>query len=312
MLLYLAARIVSSATAFLYPGYASYKTLSQRPASEEEIERWLMYWSVLGCIVGVEYLFEWLVSWIPFYYSLKSLFLLYLALPQTQGASYIYTAHLQPFFHAHERQIDNTLAQLKARAYRFVQDRLRALWDAATASLQGQQPNAAGAQQQQPNTGGRGLAPTAIVGSLWRAYGPSIMASGAALLRSAPPPSTSTFRTPPPTTFSNSKAEQSLLDRRRKLAAELAALDTIIPSRSSSSASTSEIGFGLRERTNSGSGRFEEIEVPSDVEGYEVGDNHDNDNEGGQGHVRPAVQGRASWFGWASGSSKGYERIKSE
>lgn len=58
----------SSVVAFLYPGYASYKTLSQRPASEEDLERWLMYWSVLGCIVGVEYLAEWLVSW-----SVKSL-----------------------------------------------------------------------------------------------------------------------------------------------------------------------------------------------------------------------------------------------
>ena len=53
----------SSVAAFLYPGYASYKTLSQRPASEEELERWLMYWSVLGCIVSVEYVTEWLVSW---------------------------------------------------------------------------------------------------------------------------------------------------------------------------------------------------------------------------------------------------------
>lgn len=53
----------SSVVAFLYPGYASYKTLSQRPASEEDLERWLMYWSVLGCVVGVEYVAEWLVSW---------------------------------------------------------------------------------------------------------------------------------------------------------------------------------------------------------------------------------------------------------
>ena len=53
----------SATTAFLYPGYASYKTLSQRPASEAELERWLMYWSVLGCIVGVEYLAGWLISW---------------------------------------------------------------------------------------------------------------------------------------------------------------------------------------------------------------------------------------------------------
>ena len=53
----------SSIGAFIYPGYASYKTLSQRPASPEELERWLMYWSVLGCVVGIEYVAEWLISW---------------------------------------------------------------------------------------------------------------------------------------------------------------------------------------------------------------------------------------------------------
>jgi receptor expression-enhancing protein 1/2/3/4 len=70
----------SSLSAFLYPGYASYKTLSHRPASEQDLERWLMYWSVLGCIgklfylqewfysdlaplVGVEYVAEWVIAW---------------------------------------------------------------------------------------------------------------------------------------------------------------------------------------------------------------------------------------------------------
>lgn len=60
----------SSLVAFLYPGYASYKTLSQRPASEEDLERWLMYWCVLGCVVGVEYVAEWVISW---YVSLHKL-----------------------------------------------------------------------------------------------------------------------------------------------------------------------------------------------------------------------------------------------
>jgi receptor expression-enhancing protein 1/2/3/4 len=55
--------LLSALAGFLYPGYASYKTLSQRPASEADLERWLMYWSVLGCVVGVEYVAEWLVSW---------------------------------------------------------------------------------------------------------------------------------------------------------------------------------------------------------------------------------------------------------
>lgn len=53
----------SAVVAFLYPGYASFKTLSQRPANEADLERWLTYWCVLGCIVFAEYVAEWLVSW---------------------------------------------------------------------------------------------------------------------------------------------------------------------------------------------------------------------------------------------------------
>ncbi|EED78795.1 predicted protein, partial [Postia placenta Mad-698-R] len=106
---------------FLYPGYASYKTLSQRPASEEELERWLMYWSVLGCIVSSPILtFSWTCR-LPFYYPVKTIFLLYLALPQTAGAAYLYHTHLQPFFAAHESQIDSTLAQLKGYIYSSLQ-----------------------------------------------------------------------------------------------------------------------------------------------------------------------------------------------
>ncbi|GLB39939.1 putative TB2/DP1, HVA22 family protein [Lyophyllum shimeji] len=339
MLFYLTARIVSSVAAFLYPGYASYKTLSQRPASEEELERWLMYWSVLGCLIGVEYIAEWLVSWIPFYYPLKALFLLYLALPQTRGSSYIYTAHLHPFFHAHETQIDAALASLKARAYAFVQERLRALWDATAASLptqsHAQTPahvhlDPAGTGSAPPPTlGDPASGPAQLVGTLWRSYGPSILASGAALLRSATtsagaaPGTTPALNTPPASGFTT----QSVLERRRRLEAELAALNAAAsgggggggagepvafppannPSRSSS-------GLGLRERTNSGSGRFEEVEVPSDVEGYDVGD---GTGEGeGEGHARSAAGTRTSWFGWGgsgSGAGKaGYERVKSE
>ncbi|KAF8065270.1 TB2/DP1, HVA22 family-domain-containing protein [Lyophyllum atratum] len=315
MLFYLTARIVSSVAAFLYPGYASYKTLSQRPASEEELERWLMYWSVLGTLIGVEYLAEWLVNWVPFYYTIKTLFLLYLALPQTRGSSYIYTTHLQPFFHAHETQIDAALAQLKARAYAFVQERLRALWDAASASLQtqnnNQNQNQAGFDAAPPpSLGDPASGPAQLVGTLWRSYGPGIMASGAALLRTATTastarPPTTTLNTPPPSLFrTDSSSTQSVLERRRQLEAELAALEPQVMPRANPSRGSSSSDLGLRERTNSGTGRFEEVEVPSDVEGYDVG-------EGSEAPGRPS----ASWFGWGAGgggSKGGYERVKSD
>ena len=48
-----------------------------------------------------------------------------------------------------------------------------------------------------------------------------------------------------------------------------------------------------------GSGRFEEVEFPSDAE-----------NENAQDY-RPPAQARGSWFGWSS-STAGYERVKTE
>jgi len=72
---------------------------------------------------------------------MKMIFLLYLALPQTRGSSFIYVNYLQPFFHNHEGQIDATVASFKARIYLFVQERIRMLWE-HVASTVGQQQRA--------------------------------------------------------------------------------------------------------------------------------------------------------------------------
>ncbi|KAF7366468.1 Protein YOP1 [Mycena sanguinolenta] len=359
MLFYLTSRLVSSVAAFLYPGYASFKTLSQRPASEEDLERWLMYWSVLGCIVGVEYVAEWAICWIPLYYPLKTLFLLYLALPQTRGSTYIYSLHLQPFFREHEVQIDSLLAQFRAYVYTFLQKQIRLLWEHIGASMGQQQvpleANPAGSAPQLPEPGS-GLG--GVVGSLWRSYGPGIMASGAAFLRPpapAPAParqpvnlnSSAAFGAAPASgstasMFSRGGADatQSVLERRRQLEAELAALNSAVPpmsmpvpmphpgpsslsslslplapsapltpnaspsttigSRNSSGADL--VNRGSRERKDSFGGRFEEVEVPSDGEGYDMRNEH-----GG----RPAAA-RTSWFGWGGGGSGGYDRVKND
>jgi len=333
MIFYLTSRIVSSVAAFLYPGYASYKTLSQRPASEEELERWLMYWSVLGCIVSVEYVAEWLVSWIPFYYLFKTLFLLYLALPQTRGASYLYRNHLQPFFHTHESQIDATLASLKIRVYAFVQDRMRALWDQIMAAVRQQQQQ----QQTAPNDPGTAAdagstppGPIQLALNLWRSYGPGIIATGTALLRPTPSPAAATTAAAAPSTSAEvwynapaavaPSSAQSLQERRRELEAQLAALAKAESDAASYASSSNNNNEGrttttmpgmaftssrassssdIRERTVSG--KFEEIEMPSELEGYEMGrTGSDRKSEGGS-----IVQ---SWFGWKSG----YDRVKTE
>jgi len=336
MLFSFTSRIISAITAFLYPGYASYKTLSQRPASEEELERWLMYWSVLGCIVGVEYLAEWLVSWIPFYSTIKAIFLLYLALPQTQGATYVYQVHLRPFFAKHEHQIDQTIAEVRARAYRFLQEKVRAVWQAALGALapgtEAATQNMAGPTQPPPTLNNPASGPAHLISSLWTSYGPSILAGGAAFIRqtaAATLPATgvgaasgsalaapgsqrsvNALNTPPGSIFNGRSSDQTA--GRRRLDAELDQLSSSLPmapqlipraNNPAFSSGASSSSPSLRERTISG--RFEEIKH----EGYEV----DGDEFVGGFVPQQPTPSRGSWFGWGQGPRKdGYERVKTE
>ncbi|KAJ3496628.1 hypothetical protein NMY22_g19785 [Coprinellus aureogranulatus] len=76
-------------------------------------------------------------------------------------------------------------------------------------------------------------------------------------------PPSSYFRDNASTTAST---QASLLERKRQLEAELAALNA------ASGAPGSPESGELRSREGTNSGRFEEVEVPSDVEGYDVGE----------------------------------------
>lgn len=79
-----AAADPSLTIAFLYPAYASYKALQSRPrrsaatsgaataaagalsglsGSDAEVERWLMYWAVVGVWAGVEGCIGWVLAW---------------------------------------------------------------------------------------------------------------------------------------------------------------------------------------------------------------------------------------------------------
>ncbi|KAH8112927.1 TB2/DP1, HVA22 family-domain-containing protein [Phellopilus nigrolimitatus] len=326
MIIYFTSRVISSTVAFLYPGYASYKTLSQRPASEEDLERWLMYWSVLGCLVGVEYVAEWLISWLPLYYPMKTIFLLYLSLPQTRGSSYLYINFLQPFFHYHEADIDAALVKLKTRAYSFVQGKLRSLWEQILGSLgHPVQPGASAAADaaQPPTMSDPVSGPTQLLGGLWRTYGPSVVAQGASLFTVASAAAAFQQR-PQPGPGAQSQdhgrtVSQTLLERRRKLEAELASLPpsdevnnssgsdsdspvTTIPAQHGSSAYFPASPVGSDADLRARVGQFEEVEVPSDVEGYDLS----SAPRRGPTEAPPNPTRRTSWFGWgAAAADKG-------
>ncbi|KAK0709890.1 TB2/DP1, HVA22 family-domain-containing protein, partial [Lasiosphaeria miniovina] len=107
------AKVLSSIASFLFPVFASYKAL--KTSDPAQLTPWLMYWVVLACALLVESWTEWLLVWIPFYAYLRLLFLLYLVLPQTQGARIIYQTHVHPWLEDNEGAIEDFIASAHER-----------------------------------------------------------------------------------------------------------------------------------------------------------------------------------------------------
>ncbi|KAL5606525.1 hypothetical protein BROUX41_002928 [Berkeleyomyces rouxiae] len=102
------ANLLSTVASFLFPLYASYKALkTSDPAS---LTPWLMYWVVFGCLMLVESWTYWFFSWVPFYGYFRLGFILYLMLPQTQGARYMYETYIAPYLQQNESSIEEFIA----------------------------------------------------------------------------------------------------------------------------------------------------------------------------------------------------------
>ncbi|KAM7254187.1 hypothetical protein ACFE04_031869 [Oxalis oulophora] len=58
--------------------------------SKEDDEQWLAYWILYSFLTLAEMVLEPILQWIPIWYSVKLVFVLWLVLPQFKGAAYLY------------------------------------------------------------------------------------------------------------------------------------------------------------------------------------------------------------------------------
>ncbi|KHJ31731.1 putative hva22 family tb2 dp1 protein [Erysiphe necator] len=107
------ARLLSSIPTFLFPVFASYKAL--KTSDPSLLTPWLMYWVVLACALFIESWTTFILCWIPFYSWIRLCFLLYLILPQTQGANVLYISHVHPFLQKNEHLIDEFISSFHDR-----------------------------------------------------------------------------------------------------------------------------------------------------------------------------------------------------
>ncbi|PSR78555.1 HVA22 family TB2/DP1 protein, partial [Coniella lustricola] len=144
------AKLLSSIASFLFPLFASYKAL--KTSDPAQLTPWLMYWVVLACTLLVESWTEWLLVWMPLYAYIRLFFLLYLVLPQTQGARIIYTTYIHPYLEDNESQIEDFIAtahdKLKAAGLAYI----KRAFEIVRTQVLGFPPSESSSQQQQQRT----------------------------------------------------------------------------------------------------------------------------------------------------------------
>lgn len=90
--------------------FASYHALASNDLSL--IRPLLMYWVVLAGVLSLEYITHPILRFIPFYGFLRLGVLLWLVLPQTQGAIQVYETHVAPWLARHDDEFEQLLCRM--------------------------------------------------------------------------------------------------------------------------------------------------------------------------------------------------------
>ncbi|ESN90969.1 hypothetical protein HELRODRAFT_186199 [Helobdella robusta] len=95
---------------FAYPAYKSIKAIESKDKDDDT--KWLIYWVVYSLFLLCEYFADLLLFWIPLYWFLKCVFLIYCMLPEPyNGSIFIYSNIVRKFFLKHRATIESGVQQ---------------------------------------------------------------------------------------------------------------------------------------------------------------------------------------------------------
>ncbi|CAG8474791.1 333_t:CDS:2 [Paraglomus occultum] len=125
-----AGQLLSNLVGWVYPAYRSFQAIET--ADKTDDTQWLTYWAVYGFVALVEFFSNIILYWVPFYYLVKTLFFLWLFLPQFKGAETLYTKFLRPVLLQYSGEVDAGLNKLKAKVQAATKEGVSSLVDATT------------------------------------------------------------------------------------------------------------------------------------------------------------------------------------
>jgi len=112
------AGLICNLIAFVYPAYASIKALES--SRKEDDTQWLTYWVVYAVFGTVEFFSDILLSWFPFYWLFKCMFLAWCAAPASwNGSMVVYRRLIRPYFLKYEAQMDDVANEVSEKVKKF-------------------------------------------------------------------------------------------------------------------------------------------------------------------------------------------------
>jgi receptor expression-enhancing protein 5/6 len=107
-------------TGTLYPGYMSLCSIHSKEIEDDK--QWLSYWVLFAGSHFADHFLNHLIELIPFYYTLKLLFVVYLFWPTTRGSLLIYERFLFPKFLIREDDDSSVRGSNDLKSQSFKQD----------------------------------------------------------------------------------------------------------------------------------------------------------------------------------------------
>ncbi|KAK9497891.1 hypothetical protein O3M35_003795 [Rhynocoris fuscipes] len=103
-----AAQLLCNILGFVYPAYASMKAIESPQKGDDT--KWLTYWTVFALFSILEFPTDILLSWFPFYWLAKCIFMIWLYIPiRSNGSIVLYENVIRPRFLKNYNKVDDIL-----------------------------------------------------------------------------------------------------------------------------------------------------------------------------------------------------------
>ena len=97
-------KYITCLVAIVLPTYWSIKAIETKEGDDDK--QWLTYWAVYACFTFLDLFAGFIMKFLPFYFFMKLIFLIWCFMPNTQGAIYIYNYVILKIFKKYESRLD--------------------------------------------------------------------------------------------------------------------------------------------------------------------------------------------------------------